>query len=150
MKLHFNAEYNTELILNSLKYFSDSDWKRARSPQSSHCWAWGNWLPSKLQIYLHTQTLIWNFSVPSLLQWPYTECYQHFDVIKVISCIIIKLKLFLVERMDAINNKFKTEFNEINFFEWVMRVSLIPCNLRRRIEQQPAWRIWSFTEGWCR
>ena len=69
---------------NSSKYFSDSDEKRTRSPQSFHCWAWGNWLPSKMRFHLHLQTLL----SAILLCLHYCsghifECHRHIDGIPV-------------------------------------------------------------------
>ena len=78
-----------KLILS--EYFSDSDEKRTRSLQSSHCWAWNNWLPSNMRFHLHTQTL----SSAILLCLIHCsglifDCHQHLDEIP--SCLS---KLFL-------------------------------------------------------
>ena len=67
---------------NSSEYYSDSDEKRTRSLQSSHCWAWDNWLPSKMRFHLHTQTLL----SAILLCLHYCsghifECHRHIDEI---------------------------------------------------------------------
>ena len=67
---------------NNSDNFLQSDEKRTSSLQSSNCWTWDNWLPSKMQFHQHTKTLL----SAILLSLHYCsghifECHRHIDEI---------------------------------------------------------------------